>query len=273
MPPPDAKLETQRQWNTNPCGADTAPETLARGSAAFFASVEAHRYTVYAPWLKQAAGFTSFTGCRVLEIGPGLGTDHAQFARAGARTYAVDLTESHLQLTRQRFALERLETRLARGDAERLPFRDASFDVVYSFGVLHHTPDTGRAVREVRRVLRPGGVAIVSLYHRHSAFHWIATVLCRGVRHGELWTRGYRRLLADVEVGARETDAQPLVQVLSRRQCRRLFAGFSQVEVRADHFDVGHVFPSRPPSPPARRRVLERLLGRWGWYLTVTARK
>jgi SAM-dependent methyltransferase len=271
--PDEAKLETQRQWNANPCGADTAPERLARDSPEFFASVQTHRYETYAPWLKQAAAFDSFAGSRVLEIGPGLGTDHAQFARAGAQTYAIDLTATHLQLTRQRFALEGLTTRLTRGDAERLPFGDTSFDAIYSFGVLHHTPDTGRAVREVYRVLRPGGVAIVSLYHRHSAFHWIATVLCRGIRHGELWTRGYRRLLADVEQGARETGASPLVQVLSRRQCRRLFAGFSRVAVRADHFDIGHVFPSLPPSPPARRQRLEKLLGRWGWYLTVIARK
>lgn len=272
MSPSDAKLETQRQWNANPCGADTAAE-LERGSAAFFQSVEQHRYEVYAPWLKQAAGFASFAGCRVLEIGPGLGTDHAQFARAGARTYAIDLTATHLELTRQRFAQERLVTRLTRGDAERLPFADASFDVVYSFGVLHHTPDTGKAVLEAWRVLRPGGAAIVSLYHRHSAFHWIATVLCRGVRRGELWTRGYRRMLADVEQGARESGATPLVKVLSRRQCRRLFAPFRQVSVRSDHIDIGHVFPSRPASPAARRRLLEKLAGRWGWYLTVTARK
>jgi len=272
MSPADAKLETQRQWNANPCGADGA-EGLERGSPAFFRSVEQQRYEVYAPWLKAAAGFASFAGRRVLEIGPGLGTDHAQFARAGAHTYAVDLTATHLELTKQRFALDGLVTRLARADAERLPFATGSFDVVYSFGVLHHTPDTQQAVREAWRVLRPGGLAIVSLYHRHSAFHWIATVLCRGVRRGELWTRGYRRLLSDVEQGARESGATPLVKVLSRRQCRRLFAGFSRVSVRADHIDIGHVFPSRPPSPGPRRRLLERLAGRWGWYLTVTAHK
>jgi len=268
----DAKLETQRQWNTNPCGADAAEE-LERGSRAFFRGIEDHRYDVYAPWLKEAVGFQSFAGRRVLEIGPGLGTDHAQFARAGARLYAIDLTATHLALTRQRFALETLETRLARADAELLPFVDASFDVVYSFGVLHHTPDTQKAVEEARRVLRPGGLAIISLYHRHSAFHWIATVLCRGIRRGELWTRGYRRLLADIEHGARDSGAEPLVKVLSRRQCRRLFSRFQQVTVRSDHIDYAHFFPSRPPSPLGPRRLVEKLAGRWGWYLTVIARK
>jgi len=256
MPQVDAKLETQRQWNANPCGADVAAE-LEHGSPAFFRSVEEHRYEVYAPWLKEAVGFHSFGGRRLLEIGPGLGTDHAQFARAGAQTYAIDLTTTHLELTRRRFALEQLKTRLARADAESLPFAEASFDVVYSFGVLHHTPDTLKAIEEARRVLKPGGVAIV----------------CRGIRRGELWTRGYERMLADIEQGARESGAAPLVKVLSRRQCRRLFARFRQVAVRSDHIDFAHVFPSRPPSPPAPRRLVEKLAGRWGWYLTVIARK
>src|SRR4029453_17679109 len=109
MPHAGAKLETQRQWNANPCGADVAAD-LERGSPAFFRSVEEHRYEVYAPWLKEAIGFQSFGGRRVLEIGPGLGTDHAQFARAGAQTYAIDLTKTHLELTRRRFALDQLKT-------------------------------------------------------------------------------------------------------------------------------------------------------------------
>ena len=156
---------------------------------------------------------------------------------------------------------------------QRLPFADASFDAVYSFGVLHHTPDTQVAVEEARRVLRPGGRAIVSLYHRHSAFHWIAVVLCRGIRRGELLSRGYRRLLSEIEHGARESGAAPLVKVLSRRQCRRLFTGFSRVTVRSDHIDYSHVFPSRAPSIDASRRFVERVAGRWGWYLTVLAEK
>ena len=272
MPQTGAKLETQRQWNANPCGAETAGP-LERGSPAFFHGVEQHRYEVYAPWLQAAVDFGSFAGQRLLEIGPGLGTDHVQFARAGAHVHAIDLTRTHLELTRQRLAQEGYTTRLARADAEQLPFADASFDAVYSFGVLHHTPDTQKAVDEARRVLKPGGRAVVSLYHRHSAFHWIATVLCRGIRRGELLTRGYRRMLAEIEHGARESGAAPLVKVLSRRQCRRLFAGFREVVVRSDHIDLMHVFPSRSPSPPATRRRVEKLAGRWGWYLTVFARK
>ena len=266
------KVETQRQWNADPCGAETA-DGLKPGTAAFFDKVEVERYLAYAPWLKYAVDFKSFAGRRVLEVGPGLGTDHVQFARAGARMFAIDLTTTHLQMTRRRFSLEGLVTRLVRSDVEGLPFADGSFDGVYSFGVLHHTPDTRGAIDEIWRVLRPGGSAIVSLYHRHSAFYWVATMLCRGVRRGELRRKGYRRLMAGIEHGSEESGAVPLVKVLSRRQCRRLFNGFSSVAIRSDHIDYSHVFPSRPPSPPERRRALERWAARWGWYLTVTAVK
>jgi SAM-dependent methyltransferase len=268
----DDKLEAQRQWGTDPCGAATAAG-LEPGTSEFYRRVEWERYERYAPWLKEAVDFAAFDGQRLLEIGPGLGTDHTQFARCGARAFAIDLTAAHLDLTRRRFALEGLTTRLLRADAEHLPFADAVFDVVYSFGVLHHTPDTEASVHEIHRVLRPDGMAIVSLYHRHSAFYWIATMLCRGIRRGELWKKGYRRLLAGIEHGSERSGAVPLVRVLSRRQCRRLFARFSWLSIRSDHIDYCHVFPSREPSVGRHRRRIERLAGLWGWYLTVTARK
>jgi SAM-dependent methyltransferase len=272
MDGPDAKLETQKQWSTDPCGAVSA-SGLESGSADFFRKVEEERYGTYAPWLKTAVDFTSFAGLRVLEIGPGLGTDLAQFARAGARAFAIDLTVVHLHLTRRRFALEGLAARLTRADAERLPFKDGSFDAVYSFGVLHHTPDTQASIDEIRRVLRPGGVAVISLYHRHSAFYWVSTMLCRGVRRGELWRKGYTRLMAGIEHGAEASGAVPLVKVLSRRQCRRMFSRYASADVRSHHVDYSHVFPSRPPSVGERRLRLERWAGYWGWYLTVVARK
>lgn len=266
------KAETQKQWNTDPCGAATAPG-LVPGTVEFYEKVEAERYLAYAPWLKGAVDFAGFPGGRVLEIGPGLGTDHIQFARHGARMFAIDLTITHLKLTRQRFLLEGRATRLARADAEHLPFADGSFDAVYAFGVLHHTPDTQASVDEIHRVLRPGGTAIVSLYHRHSAFYWIATMLCRGLRHGELWRKGYRRFMAGIEHGSEASGAVPLVKVLSRRQCRQLFARYSEVDIRSDHIEYGHVWVSRAPTLGEQRLRLEKWAGYWGWYLTVRARK
>ena len=268
----DDKAETQKQWNTDPCGAETAAEH-APGTAAFFRTIDTERYDSYAPWMRTRMGFEGFAGQKVLEIGPGLGTDHAQFARAGAKMCALDLTRRHLELTSRRFEVEGLRTRLVRGDAERLPMADGSFDVVYAFGVLHHTPAIGQAVDEIRRVLRPGGTAIVGLYHRHSAFHWIYTVLWRGIRLGELRRKGYRRMLSDIEYRSTGSEAVPLVQVLSRRECRRLFGAFGEIRLRTDHVEPWHFVPFAKPVHGELRRRFERLARHWGWYITVFARK
>lgn len=93
----------------------------------------------------------------MLEIGVGLGADHQRFAEAGADLYGIDLTERAVEHTRRRLALFELESRLAIGDAEDLAFPDEAFDQVYSWGVLHHSPDTPKAIDEVWRVLKPGG--------------------------------------------------------------------------------------------------------------------
>src|SRR5262245_30299935 len=152
------KERIRQFWQENPCGqkfADAAP-----GSKRFYELVEAHRYEK--EWhILAAAGFAQTKNLRVLEIGCGLGTDGAQFAKAGANYTGIDLTQAAVELAQKRFELFDLPGTFRVADAERLDFPDNSFDLVYSHGVLHHTPDTARAVREIHRVLRPGGRAIV----------------------------------------------------------------------------------------------------------------
>src|SRR5437762_13929233 len=130
--------------------------------------------------------FEKFRGARLLEVGCGMGTDLLQFARNGARCVGIDLTPRSVEITRHRFNLYGAEGDFMISDGEHLPFRDGSFDVVYSNGVLHHTPDTAGAICEVHRVLRPGGLARVMLYHRGSAAYWGETILRHGLLHGEL---------------------------------------------------------------------------------------
>src|SRR4029079_8909770 len=152
-------------WQENPCGtkfADAPP-----GSRRFYELVEEHRYLK--EWhIPTAAGFAESNKLDVLEIGCGLGTDGAQFAKAGANYTGIDLTDAAINLAKRRFELFQLPGTFRVADAERLDFPNNSFDLVYSHGVLHHTPDTDAAVREIHRVLRPGGKAVVMLYHRDS---------------------------------------------------------------------------------------------------------
>jgi len=153
-------------------GAD--PEGFRKQAAA--------RYALE-PYIVPFADFSSTRGKRVLEIGVGLGADHQRFAEAGAALSGLDLTPRAVDFTRRRLAAFGLSSDLQVGDAEQLPFEDETFDRVYSWGVIHHSPDTPAAVREIFRVLRPGGRATVMVYHTHSLVGlmlWLRYALGRG---------------------------------------------------------------------------------------------
>ena len=118
----------------------------------------------------------------MLEIGCGCGSEAERFARSGARYTALDLTNAALSVTRKRFQLASLEGCFVQGDAESLPFRDCSFEFVYSHGVLHHTPDTPRTICEIHRVLSFGGRAVVMLYYRDSFNYHVNLRIVRRLR-------------------------------------------------------------------------------------------
>ena len=289
------KEQVREFWQAHPCGTKFADAEA--GTPEFFERVEEHRYRT--EWhIPEAAGFAGARGLRVLEIGCGLGTDGAGFARAGARYTGVDLTEAAVSLARRRFELEGLPGEFRVADAEALPFADGAFDLVYSHGVLHHTPDTERAVREVRRVLRPGGRAVVMLYHRDSynyrvnirLFRRLGAGLLRneaGLRlahrltgepvdslreHAARLRRDPSRYFAPGEFLSRNTDGagNPLSRVYSRREARELFRDFARVRVAVHYLNKRRL----PLVGPLLPRALEaRLASRWGWHLWVYAEK
>jgi ubiquinone/menaquinone biosynthesis C-methylase UbiE len=175
-----SKARVRHYWNETPCGSTTS--NSAPLTRRYFDEIEAYRYEVE-PEIFSFAQFTRYHGKRVLEVGVGTGTDFLQWARAGAQAYGIDLTNAAMQHVHRRLELYQLPGQLCAGDAESLPFRSGSFDLAYSFGVIHHTPDTAAALREIMRVVRPGGRVKVMVYNRHSltAFWlWVRKALLRG---------------------------------------------------------------------------------------------
>lgn len=155
-------------WEREPCG--TSPSvvgSLQTRSREWFETVERTRYEEE-PFVHSVAQFTRWRGCRVLEIGVGAGADHLQFARAGADLYGVDLTDAAIETTRAHLAVHGLTSHLRRVDAETLPFDEASFALVYSWGVIHHSAHPDRIIADVHRILRPGGSFCGMLYARRS---------------------------------------------------------------------------------------------------------
>lgn len=281
-------------WQENPCGtkfADAPP-----GSRRFYELVEEHRYTK--EWhIPAAAGFARAKDLAVLEVGCGLGTDGAQFAKAGAMYTGIDLTDAAVNLAQRRFELFELPGTFRVADAERLDFPDNSFDLVYSHGVLHHTPDTAAAVREIHRVLRPGGKAVVMLYHLDSYNYRVNISLLRrtgaqllrwnmGVKLVHLLTgepeqslreharrfQTHSEYLNSEEFLSRNTDGagNPLARVYSRREARELFKDFEHVELRT-YFLNKRWLPVLGPLLP--RGLESQLAARWGWHLWIYAAK
>lgn len=132
--------------------------------------------------LKTFAAFESSSRKRVLEIGVGLGADHQLWAEHACELHGIDLTERAVDYARHRLSLFGLTSNLRVADAENLPYDDDYFDIVYSWGVIHHSPDTVSAVREINRVLKPNGEAKVMIYHTHSLvgyMRWVRYALLR----------------------------------------------------------------------------------------------
>ncbi len=208
-------------WNAHPCG--TQFTHLVPGSREFYEEVERYRYENQ-PFMRAVAEFDGFKGKRLLEIGCGLGTDLLQFARGGAKVTGVDLTPASIDLVKKRFALYRIPVRAQVADAEKLPFSDHSFDVVYSFGVLHHTPNTLKAIEEVHRVLKPGGRIIIMLYHRQSMHVALGSLYAKfahkfrgGSEIREEWVRVY------------DGDDNPLGKAYTRKELRTMFQQFQDL--------------------------------------------
>src|SRR5438067_2027742 len=149
-------------WGTEACGTHFVPE--ASDLADFYEKFREQRYRT--EWhIPLLVPFAEAKGKSVLEIGIGNGADAVMFALNGARYTGVDLTETALEATRRHFDILSLTGTFLRENAESLSFADESFDWVYSHGVLHHTPNTQKAIDEVWRVLKPDGRAIIMLYH------------------------------------------------------------------------------------------------------------
>ena len=245
-------------WESEPCGTRDVPEQ--EGEREYFEHISRRRYQLE-PFIRDYAKFPSWAGCRVLEVGTGVGTDHTEFLQAGATAVGTDLTRRSLQLTADRLRLCGLSSRLLQADAEQLPFDDGSFDLVYSWGVIHHTTDTVAAAREIVRVCRPGGEVCVMLYHRRSIVSlqtWIIYALLRG----QPW-KSLRTVLS-------EHMESPGTKAYTKSEARDLFLSLRDLQVNTIL------------TPYDMRMSRERFLPKWmykivphdlGWFIVVRGTK
>jgi SAM-dependent methyltransferase len=268
--------DVRRWWTDHPMVYDWRERAPDLTDATYLEEVE--RRFLAESWFAQPDAappysglipFGELRGKSVLEIGCGSGVHAKLLAEAGADLTAVDLTPTAVAMTRRRLELHGLEASVLEADAESLPFPDASFDFVWSWGVIHHSRDTQRVIDEIARVLRPGGRFAFMVYHRSSITFWINYVLFRGVVRG-----GLLRERPD-ELANRWSDG-----VIARHYTRR---GLTQA--LGPHFErirtevMGQLGEAVPLPARLRRHVaplvpldLRRaLLRRYGWFLFADA--
>jgi SAM-dependent methyltransferase len=219
-----SKERVREFWQDSPCGEKLYLTKLDRNG---FRQQSEDRYALE-PFIFPFADFQAAKGKRVLEIGVGLGADHQCFAEAGAVLSGIDLTPRAIEITSRRFETFSLRSDLRVGDAEELEFPDKSFDIVYSWGVIHHSPNTERAVAEIFRVLKPGGIAKIMIYNRHSLVGfmlWLRYGLARG-----------RPLVSLGQIYANHLES-PGTKAYSESETRCLFRQFDNVVIR---IELGH---------------------------------
>lgn len=175
------KVAIKDFWNERTCGTWNIKEE--KYTREYFDAIEEERYNLQ-PEIFSFAQFSRYRGKKVLEVGIGAGTDFIQWVRSGAFATGIDLTDEAIKHTQIRLSLENLNCeQLLVSDCESLPFPDNSFDLVYSWGVIHHTPNTENALKEIIRVCKPGGECKIMVYHRNSLlafFFWIKYALLKG---------------------------------------------------------------------------------------------
>jgi len=266
-----AKLsDVEAFWNTQACG-----EVYAVGNSLTdkFRSQEEARYRLE-PFIFDFAKFHEGTGKDVLEIGVGMGADHLQWANSRPRhLIGIDLSQRATQFTLERLKAAGFSPDLRQANAEQLPFGDDSFDLVYSYGVLHHSGHPERAIDEVHRVLRPGGIARIMIYHKYSIVGFM------------LWLRYgmFRMKLVSLAAIYSEHLESPGTHAYSTREARGLFRKFERVKMRIQLSEgdllqgaAGQRHQGKMLEIARRlwpRWAIRRTLSRMGLFLLIEAQK
>jgi SAM-dependent methyltransferase len=279
--------EIAKWWASRPMtyardhgGTDYKGGAVELGSREFFAAADRQFHAWNAPLhdprpFGRIFPYDRYRGRDVLEIGCGMGAMAMHWAQQGAQVTAVDLTDVAVAQTTRRFDLMGLAGDIRQADARALPFADARFDYVYSWGVLHHSPDLARSVVELMRVLKPKGEFGVMLYNRRSLLYGYTIRFIEGFLHDE------RRFLSPLQLASRYADGareegNPHTWPITRAEALALFGRHGRdvtVDILGTDLDgilpflvpgLGHVLPRWAKKPWARR---------FGWSLWIHGSK
>lgn len=287
----EKQREVELHWNSQPCDADKSGHAV--GTREYYLDIERDRYSLQSHVL-ELLGWVNWKDKQTLEIGAGVGTDARSIIARGGRYTGINVDRASTEIATRSLAAFGLPGTVQQASATALPFLDASFDVVYSFGVIHHIPAVDEAVAEIRRVLKPGGELVLMVYNRTSINYYVEIMFLRkllrralilpgmipllsalGLPRNRL--EGHRKLLGTGKMSgeewlSRNTDGpdNPYSKVYGAREIEQLLRGFRVERNEARFFDYRHWGVLGWALP---RSTVEAFGRRWGWHRVVYARK
>ena len=264
--------DIERFWDARPC--NVRHSTAKVGSKKYFDEVEWRRYFVE-PHIPKFAEFKKWRGKNVLEIGCGIGTDTINFARAGAHVTAIEISKKSLGLAKKRAKVYGLTKKIKfyLANAERLsktvPIK--KYDLIYSFGVIHHTPNPKQVITEIKKYMHKKTILKIMIYYRYS---WKVLWILFKFGKGAFWN--VNKLVAKYSEAA---TGSPVTYIYSKKEAKRLLTGLQISEIKVDH-----IFPYRISDYVKYkykkvwyfrylpRDVFEWLKKTFGWHLLITAK-
>lgn len=248
-------------WNANPCNIRHSKAPV--GTQEYFDQVEYRKYKVE-PHIPGFANFPEWAGLRVLEVGCGIGTDAVNFVRHGASYTGIELSKASLDLCAKRLDVYNIPNPFTPafygGNAEELldgGLFGKEFDLVYSFGVVHHTPNPQRLIDGMRSVLRVGGELRMMVY---------ATNSFKGIM---------------IREGLEQPESRrgcPIAHTYTSDEVFQMCKAFSRVSIEQTHifpYDIekyiNHQYEMQPWFGHMPKQMFAALEKHLGWHLLVKA--
>jgi 2-polyprenyl-3-methyl-5-hydroxy-6-metoxy-1,4-benzoquinol methylase len=255
-------------WTAKPVGGQRSK--AAPGTDKFFQDVEAYRYGYETPWIPRIFGFEKLRGKNVLELGVGLGIDGSNIASHGAKYTGVDITQRHLDLAEQNFARKGLSGRFIHGDLTAIDLPEKSFDVIYSFGVLHHIEAEEDVLKAVHRSLKDDGAFMFAVYSKYSYFN--AFMFAKWIWSGA--ARHYRFSAYQAHVAeAASLDFPVTIKVRSKAEVMRLYSKYFLIAAYCKRGFVSRYLPFIGKYLQPDGMVLNACGSMLGWYHVMIAKK